>query len=300
MNILQVKNVVKQYANHTALNNVSINVSKGSIYGLLGPNGAGKTSLIRIITQITAADSGEILMHGEPLTPKHIQYIGYMPEERGLYRKMKVGEQLVYLARLKGVGLAEAKNRIRDWLRRLDIESWWNKNVEDLSKGMQQKVQFIATVLHQPDLIILDEPFSGLDPVNENIIRDEILELRKKGSTIIFSTHRMETVEELCDEITLINKAQKILEGKKRLIKQDYKTHTFLVETVEKLTQVSNQFRLIESKPNENGNFVSRVKILHGNNNELINEIMRYANIISFREELPTMHDIFVELVKGK
>jgi ABC-2 type transport system ATP-binding protein len=300
VNILQVKDVVKQYAHHTALNHVSINVSKGSIYGLLGPNGAGKTSLIRIITQITAADSGEILIHGEPITPKDIQYIGYMPEERGLYRKMKVGEQLMYLARLKGVRQAEAKNRIRDWLKRLDIENWWNKNVEDLSKGMQQKVQFIATVLHQPDLIILDEPFSGLDPVNENIIRDEILALRKKGSTIIFSTHRMETVEELCDEITLINKAQKILEGKKRLIKESYKTHTFLVETDKELTHVSNQFRLIESKPNENGIFVNRVKILHGSNNELINEIMQYANIVSFKEELPTMHDIFIELVKGK
>ncbi|MCU0389766.1 MAG: ATP-binding cassette domain-containing protein [Thermoflexibacter sp.] len=300
MNILQTKNVVKQYANHTALNQVSINVPKGSIYGLLGPNGAGKTSLIRIITQITGADSGEVLIHGEPLLPKHIQSIGYMPEERGLYRKMKVGEQLLYLARLKGMAQNEAKNRIRRWLEKLKIENWWNKNVEDLSKGMQQKVQFIATVLHQPDLIILDEPFSGLDPVNENIIRDEILELRKQGSTIIFSTHRMETVEELCDDITLINKSQKILEGKKKEIKEAHKTHTFLIETDQELTHVSKQFKLIESKRTEKGNFAGRIKILEGSNNELISEIMQYANLISFSEELPTMHDIFIELVKEK
>jgi ABC-2 type transport system ATP-binding protein len=300
VNILQTKNVVKQYSNHTALNEVSISVPKGSIYGLLGPNGAGKTSLIRIITQITGADSGEVLIHGELLMPRHTEEIGYMPEERGLYRKMKVGEQLLYLARLKGMKQAESRTKIREWLKRLDIDEWWNKNVEDLSKGMQQKVQFISTVLHQPHLIILDEPFSGLDPVNENIIRDEILALRKQGSTIIFSTHRMETVEELCDDIALINKSKKILEGKKKEIKEAHKTHTFLVETDKELTHVSNQFKLIGTKPNENGNFVAHIKIIEGTNNELLGEIMQYANIVSFSEEFPSMHDIFVELVTAK
>ncbi len=300
MNILQTKNVVKQYANHKALHDVSISVPQGSIYGLLGPNGAGKTSLIRIITQITGADSGEVLIHGELLSPRHTEEIGYMPEERGLYRKMKVGEQLVYLARLKGMKQTEARTKIREWLKRLDIDSWWNKNVEDLSKGMQQKVQFISTVLHQPRLIILDEPFSGLDPVNENIIRDEILALRKQGSTIIFSTHRMETVEELCDDIALINKSKKILEGKKKEIKEQHKTHTFLVETDKELTHVSNQFKLIETKPNENGNFVAHIKIVEGTNNELLGEIMQHANIVSFSEEFPSMHDIFIELVTEK
>jgi ABC-2 type transport system ATP-binding protein len=299
VNILQTKNVVKQYANHTALKEVSISVPKGSIYGLLGPNGAGKTSLIRIITQITGADSGEVLIHGEPLMPHHTSEIGYMPEERGLYRKMKVGDQLTYLARLKGLKQAEARIKIKNWLKRLEIDSWWNKNVEDLSKGMQQKVQFISTVLHEPHLIILDEPFSGLDPVNENIIRDEILELRRKGSTIIFSTHRMETVEELCDDIALINKSQKILEGKKKEIKEAHKTHIFLVETDTELTHVSNRCKLMECKPNENGNFVSHIKILEGTNNELLNEVMQSTNIVSFSEELPSMHDIFIELVKG-
>lgn len=300
MNILQTKNVVKRYANHTALNGVSISVPKGSIYGLLGPNGAGKTSLIRIITQITGADSGEVLVHGEPLMPKHTEEIGYMPEERGLYRKMKVGEQLIYLARLKGMKQNEARIKIKEWLKRLEIDGWWNKNVEDLSKGMQQKVQFISTVLHKPQLIILDEPFSGLDPVNENIIRDEILALRQQGSTIIFSTHRMETVEELCDDIALINKSQKILEGRKKEIKEQHKTHTFLMETDKKITQVSNQFNLIDCKSNENGNFVSKIKILEGTNNELLGEVMQSANIVSFSEEFPSMHDIFIQLVTGK
>lgn len=300
VNILQTKNVVKRYTHHTALNNVSISVPKGSIYGLLGPNGAGKTSLIRIITQITGADSGEVLIHGEPLMPKHTEEIGYMPEERGLYRKMKVGEQLIYLARLKGMKQAEARLKIKEWLKRLDIDGWWNKNVEDLSKGMQQKVQFISTVLHQPQLIILDEPFSGLDPVNENIIRDEILALRKQGSTIIFSTHRMETVEELCDDIALINKSQKILEGKKKEIKNQHKTHAFLMETDREITQVSNQFKLIGCNPNENGNFVSHIKILQGTNNELLGEVMQNANVVSFSEEFPSMHDIFIELVTEK
>ncbi|TAH20793.1 MAG: ATP-binding cassette domain-containing protein [Cytophagales bacterium] len=300
MNILQTKNVVKRYTNHTALNNVSISVPKGSIYGLLGPNGAGKTSLIRIITQITGADSGEVLIHGEPLMPKHTEDIGYMPEERGLYRKMKVGEQLIYLARLKGMKQSEARLKIKEWLKRLDIDGWWNKNVEDLSKGMQQKVQFISTVLHHPQLLILDEPFSGLDPVNENIIRDEILALRKQGSTVIFSTHRMETVEELCDDIALINKSQKILEGKKKEIKEQHKTNTFLMETDREIMQVSNQFNLIECNPNENGNFVSKIKMLAGTNNELLAEVMQNANVVSFSEEFPSMHDIFIQLVTEK
>src|SRR5690606_26071300 len=208
--MLEIENIVKQYSNHRALDDVSLSVPKGSIFGLLGPNGAGKTSLIRIINQINAPDSGEIIFDGEKLQPKHIERIGYLPEERGLYKKMKIGEQMLYLAQLKGIKKAEASRRIKEWFEKLEIQSWWDKKVEDLSKGMQQKVQFVATVIHKPDLIILDEPFSGFDPVNAQIIQNEILELNKQGATIIYSTHRMESVETLCDEIALINRSKKI------------------------------------------------------------------------------------------
>ncbi|MDX1903947.1 MAG: ATP-binding cassette domain-containing protein, partial [Thermonemataceae bacterium] len=227
--ILSIRNLSKQYANHKALDEVSLEIPEGSIFGLLGPNGAGKTTLIRTITQIISLDMGEIFFRGEKLAPHHTEMIGYLPEERGLYKKMKVGEQLVYLARLKGLSNQESKKRIRNWVEKLGMQGWAEKNVEDLSKGMQQKVQFVATVLHEPSFLILDEPFSGFDPINAEIIKNEILELRKKGTTILFSTHRMESVEELCEHIALINKSKKVIEGKTKDIKQQYKNNSFKV-----------------------------------------------------------------------
>ena len=228
--MLNVNNIVKQYATHLALDDVSLSVEQGKIFGLLGPNGAGKTSLIRIITQITAPDSGEVIFNGQRLNASHISQIGYLPEERGLYKKMEIGEQVMYLARLKGMSSAEATKRVRFWFEKLEMGSWWNKKVEDLSKGMQQKVQFVATVLHEPELIILDEPFSGFDPVNADIIKNEILELNKQGATFIFSTHRMESVEELCDSIALIHHSKKILDGSVADIKEKYRNNTYWVE----------------------------------------------------------------------
>ncbi|HIE45149.1 MAG TPA: ATP-binding cassette domain-containing protein, partial [Flavobacteriaceae bacterium] len=228
-NLLEVKNVTKKFGNFTALNNVSITVPKNSIFGLLGPNGAGKTTLIRIINQITMPDSGEVFLDGEPLKNEDVQYIGYLPEERGLYKNMKVGEQAIYLAMLKGMSKKEAKENLKYWFDKFDIASWWNKKINELSKGQAQKVQFVITVMHKPKLLIFDEVFSGLDPINANLIRDEILELRDKGTTIIFSTHRMESVEELCDHIALIDHSNKILEGNLIDIKKEFKTNTFEV-----------------------------------------------------------------------
>src|SRR6195952_4214841 len=228
--MLSIRNIVKQYAGHTALSDVSLEVESGQIFGLLGPNGAGKTSLIRIINQITAPDSGEIYFNGEKLNQSHIERIGYMPEERGLYKKMEIGEQMIYLARLKGLSRDEATKRLKLWFDKLGMETWWKKKIEELSKGMQQKAQFVATVLHEPDLIILDEPFSGFDPVNAELIKDEILELNRKGATILFSTHRMESVEELCDSIALIHKSRKILDGTVKSIRNSYRNATYLVE----------------------------------------------------------------------
>lgn len=297
MNILETKHLVKRYAGHTALQDVSISVPRGEIYGLLGPNGAGKTSLIRIITQITAPDEGSVYFNNEPLAPAHNRQIGYLPEERGLYRKSKVGEQLMYLARLRGMTESEARRRIRTWLERLGLKEWAGKNVEDLSKGMQQKVQFIATVVHQPQLIILDEPFSGFDPVNSNLIRDEILELRRQGSTIIFSTHRMDTVEELCDYVGLINRSRKVLEGKKSDIKNSYKTHTFVVETDAPVTLTENGYEILQAEPLSNGIYRHVVKIHHGSNNGLLQAFMAQANIVSFTEQIPDMNEIFIRVV---
>uniref|UniRef100_UPI002FD92257 ABC transporter ATP-binding protein n=1 Tax=Flavobacterium sp. TaxID=239 RepID=UPI002FD92257 len=225
-NILEVKNVVKTYGDFTALNEVSLTIPKGSIYGLLGPNGAGKTSLIRIINQITLPDSGEILLDGEKLNLNHIQNIGYMPEERGLYKTMKVGEQCLYLAQLKGLSKLDATKELKYWFERLEIQGWWNKKIQELSKGMAQKIQFVVTVLHKPKLLILDEPFSGFDPVNANLIKDEIIELNKQGTSVIFSTHRMESVEEMCDHIALIHKSNKLIEGKLSDVKKEYRTNT--------------------------------------------------------------------------
>ncbi len=228
--MISIRNIVKQYSGHRALDDVSIEIEQGKVFGLLGPNGAGKTSLIRIINQITAPDSGEVLMNGQKLGQEHISRIGYLPEERGLYKKMEIGEQILYFAQLKGLSKADARARAKYWFEKMEITGWWNKKVEDLSKGMQQKVQFVSTVLHEPELLILDEPFTGFDPVNAELIKNEILELNKKGATIIFSTHRMESVEELCDSIALLNLSHKILDGKMKDIRNNNRTGTYILK----------------------------------------------------------------------
>ena len=248
MELLKVENIVKEYSNHRALDDVSINIPKQSIYGLLGPNGAGKTTLIRIITQIINPDSGKVFLDGKPITVEDVRKIGYLPEERGLYKKMKVGDQLLFLAGLKGLKKQQAKTEIKKWFDRLQIDGWWNKKIEDLSKGMGQKIQFIATVLHNPKLIILDEPFSGFDPVNANMIKDEIIKLRNDGATVIFSTHRMESVEELCDHIALINKSQKILDGPTNQIRNEYRDGTYKVRSQEALNGASHPFEVLKQQ----------------------------------------------------
>jgi len=301
LEILNVRNIYKRYSNHLALQDVTINIPRQSIFGLLGPNGAGKTTLIRIITQIIAADAGEILIRGEKLNPSHIRTIGYLPEERGLYKKMKVGEQLMYLTRLKGLTRADSLERIKIWLNKFDILEWWGKNVEELSKGMQQKVQFIATVLHQPDLIILDEPFSGFDPINANLIKDEILELRNQGSTIIFSTHRMESVEELCDHIALIDQSKKILDGPTRQIKEAFKDNTYLITHKGDLQSTSGHFELIEKLSVENDYFQSTIKINQNlGPNDLLKELTDQVEIHGFKEKIPSINDIFISAVNEK
>ena len=296
--ILEAIDVRKAYANHVALDGVSLAIPEGSIFGLLGPNGAGKTSLIRIITQITGADEGEIRFRGERLNPSHIAQIGYLPEERGLYKKMKVGEQLLYLAQLRGLSRADATGRIKQWLSRFDIKEWANKNVEDLSKGMQQKVQFIATVLHEPKLIILDVPFSGFDPINANRIKDEILDLRKQGATIIFSTHRMESVEELCDSIALINKARKVLDGPVTQIKNQFKTNTYELEGKGRLMLTHPDFEVLEQQERENGHVFARVQLHAGATpNDLLRFAMTQLEVQAFRERIPSINEIFIRRV---
>lgn len=298
MNILETHHIIKDYADHRALDDVSVSIPKGSIFGLLGPNGAGKTSLIRIINQITGPDGGHILFDGTPLNENHIQRIGYLPEERGLYKKMKVGEQLLYLAQLKGLSKSEAMDKLKIWFTKFDIKTWWEKNVADLSKGMQQKVQFVSTVLHQPDLIILDEPFSGFDPINANLIRDEILELREKGSTIIFSTHRMETVEELCDYIALIHKSKKVLDGPKAQIKEQFKTNTFFVEYAGALNGLESEFTVSNTRSMESGLTKSDIMLPTGYSaNQLLQQLLPHIEIHSFGENIPTMSDIFMKAV---
>lgn len=298
MSLLSIINVSKHYANHTALNDVSLEVPQGSIFGLLGPNGAGKTSLIRIINQITTADKGKVLFKGEALQPKHILQIGYLPEERGLYKKMRVGEQLLYLARLKGLSKEDARQKLAVWGERFEIATWWKKNIEDLSKGMQQKVQFIATVMHEPELIILDEPFSGFDPINTNLIKDEILRLRDKGATIIFSTHRMDSIEELCDHVALINRSKKILDGPKDTIKNQFRSHIFEVCTNAPIQSLSSQFSLLASKQSHQG-YVHSIRLVEGNTNDLLREIMSQGVLIhSLSEHLPSMNEIFIKVVE--
>jgi ABC-2 type transport system ATP-binding protein len=297
LSILKIDGVTKTYANHTALDNVSFEIPTGCIFGLLGPNGAGKTSLIRIITQITGADSGHIYFKGESLKPRHIKNIGYLPEERGLYKKMKVGEQLLYLTQLKGLSKADATERIKTWVDRFEIRDWLNKNIEDLSKGMQQKVQFIATVLHEPSLIILDEPFSGFDPINANLIKDEILRLRDNGASIIFSTHRMESVEELCDNIALINRAQKVLDGPVKEIKDTYKTDTYQVIGNGQLLVTSPDFK-VEEQHSNHGVFRANIKLLNGTTpNDLLRYLIQRVEVHSFVELVPSINDIFIRKV---
>ncbi|WDF70605.1 ABC transporter ATP-binding protein [Sphingobacterium oryzagri] len=300
--MLEIKNIVKQYSSHRALDDVSLHVPKGCIFGLLGPNGAGKTSLIRIINQITAPDAGQIIFDGEVLQPRHIERIGYLPEERGLYKKMKIGEQMLYLAQLKGLSKSEAKRKIQYWFEKLDMQSWWEKKVEDLSKGMQQKVQFVATVLHEPDLIILDEPFSGFDPVNAQIIQKEILELNQKGATIIYSTHRMESVEELCDYIALINKSKKILDGAVSTIKGSYRNQTYTIVYKEKegvQLNINNPtlFEVVNQQMQDH-ELTMTVKIDNETSlNELLLFLIPQIEILQVREIVPSMHDIFIDKV---
>jgi ABC-2 type transport system ATP-binding protein len=295
--LLETKAVSKTYSTHKALQEASVIIPKGKIVGLLGPNGAGKTTLIRIINQITGPDSGTVDFDGQRLAPKHIEDIGYLPEERGLYKKMKVGEQLVYLAQLKGLSKAEAITELKKWFIKFDIKDWWDKPVEELSKGMQQKTQFIATVVHQPKLIILDEPFSGFDPINANLIKDEILELKAKGSTIVFSTHRMESVEELCDHIVLINKSKVILQGSKADIIRQFSDNTYTVTTKEAII-AHEQFEIIHSEINAAAETVSSIRIKDTSTpNQVLGTLIQTNNILSFAEKKPNFNEIFIKVV---
>jgi len=305
--ILEVKNVVKQYGSYTALNNVSLTVPHGSIYGLLGPNGAGKTSLIRIINQITMPDSGEILLDGEKLNPGHVSQIGYMPEERGLYKSMKVGEQALYLAQLKGLTKKEAKEQLEYWFEKLEIQGWWNKKIQELSKGMAQKIQFVVTVLHRPKLLILDEPFSGFDPVNANLIKDEIMELRDKGTTVIFSTHRMESVEDMCDHIALIHQSNKLIEGELHDVKREYRTNTFEIGIAtgskeQLLQEISGKYK---TQPAHFKSLDNELKLLvsldQGTpSRELLNYLVQKGDVTYFMEKIPSVNDIFIQTVSQK
>ena len=300
MEALIAKGITKRYTQHLALDDVSVTIPERTIFGLLGPNGAGKTTLIRIINQIINADAGEIFLFGEKLEEKHIGVIGYLPEERGLYKKLKVGEQLIYLARLKGLSKADATTRSKTWIKKFGITDWWGKKVEDLSKGMAQKVQFISTVMHEPRLIILDEPFSGFDPVNAQLITQEILELKENGSTIIFSTHRMETVEDLCDHIALIDKSKKILEGSKKDVKAAYRTNTFLVDHQGTFRFDNGEYELMDQRLLEDDFFRSTVRMKENTSpNKLIRDLTDLTQVHSFIEKIPTMGEIFITLVKG-
>jgi|SRR6185312_14388496 len=300
-NIITAKNIVKRYSQHVALNDVSFTVPTGTIYGLLGPNGAGKTSMIRIINQITAPDSGEVLFNNEKLAPYHAMQIGYLPEERGLYKKMKVGEQAVYLARLKGMEKADAIAKLKEWFIKFDIKTWWDKKVEDLSKGMQQKVQFIVTVLHQPKLLILDEPFSGFDPINVEIIRNELLRMKNEGTTIILSTHNMSSVEELCDNLTLINQSKVVLEGNVNELRHRFKLHVWEVKFQGNEDSVKNaltgKYELLELFQ-ENNLTVGKIKIPEGlNSNDLLRTLLPACTVINFSEILPSMSEVFISVV---
>jgi ABC-2 type transport system ATP-binding protein len=301
MALFEAKNVTKQYGSKLALDNVSISVPEQCIYGLLGPNGAGKTTLIRIINQITGPDSGELLLNGNKLMPDDVQYIGYLPEERGLYKKMKVGEQALYFAQLKGLSKAEAMKRLKYWFKKLDILDWWGKKVEELSKGMQQKVQFIITVLHEPKLIIFDEPFTGFDPLNTNIIKKEILFLRERGATIIFSTHNMESVEELCDNITLIDNAKTLLEGSVHEIRSKWAANEYdLVFDGDVNIEGNGHYNILKQHV-ENNKSIIRLKTTSDiNTNDILQTVMRSGSITSFNPALPSMNEIFIRVVENR
>ena len=298
MKVLQVQSVSKSYSNHIALDNVSLSVEEGQIFGLLGPNGAGKTSLIRIVNQITMPDQGQVFFNGQKLNHQHIGQIGYLPEERGLYKKMKVGEQALYLAQLKGLSEKEARKALHNWFEKFDITPWWDKKVEELSKGMAQKIQFITTVLHQPKLLIFDEPFSGFDPINANIIKDEILKLKEQGTSIIFSTHRMESVEELCDHIALINKSKKILDGPISEIKEQYKQQIYKVDfastKLDFLDSLPEHLKLIDKNSHK-----AEIQILNNSKaSDLIRFMLNQADIKGFEEKVPTVNEIFIRTIQ--
>jgi ABC-2 type transport system ATP-binding protein len=301
MALFEAKNVTKQYGNHLALDNVSISVPEQCIYGLLGPNGAGKTTLIRIINQITGPDTGELFLNGKKLVPSDVQLIGYLPEERGLYKKMKVGEQALYFAQLKGLPKAEAMKRLKYWFKKLDIIDWWGKKVEELSKGMAQKVQFVTTVLHEPKLLIFDEPFTGFDPLNTKIIKNEILFLRERGATIIFSTHNMESVEELCDNITLIDKAKTILEGSVNDIRSKWAANEYDLIFDGNVKINGNGHYSILKQQNENNKSVFRLKTTSDiTTNDILQTVMKEGNIISFNPAMPSMNEIFIRVVEAR
>jgi len=302
MSILDIKNVSKSFTNHKALSDINITIPEGKIFGLLGPNGAGKTTLIRIINHITMPDSGKVLFNGLPLNSSHTSQIGYLPEERGLYKKMKTGEQALYFAQLKGLTKSDALKQLKYWFEKFEIASWWNKKVEELSKGMQQKVQFIVTILHEPKLLIFDEPFSGFDPINTNLLKQEILELKRKGSTIVFSTHNMASVEELCDNIALINQSKKILDGDLNQIKETYKSNVFDVTfngNFDKYSaSLSTNYQIVNVE-NKNSYTIARFKLLNQTNtNQLLQELIPYGQIVGLNEFIPSVNDIFIKLVE--
>ena len=301
MALFEAANVTKKYGDQLALDKVSISVPEQSIYGLLGPNGAGKTTLIRIINQITGPDSGELYFNGKKLMPEDVQLIGYLPEERGLYKKMKVGEQAIYFAQLKGLSRAEAIKRLKYWFKKLDIIDWWGKKIEELSKGMAQKVQFVITVLHEPKLLIFDEPFTGFDPVNTNTIKNEILFLREKGTTIIFSTHNMESVEELCDNITLIDRSKTILEGNVRDIRSQWAANEYdLVLEGDVKIEGNGHYNILDQKQEGNRSIIRLKTISNIKTNDILNVIMKSGNLVSFNPALPSMNEIFIRVIENR
>ncbi len=300
--IIEADHITKKYANHTALEDVSFHIPTGKVFGMLGPNGAGKTTMIRILNQIIAPDEGELKFNGEKLLPKHIESIGYLPEERGLYKKMKVGEQALYLAQLKGLKKADAKEKLKFWFEKFEMMGWWNKKVEELSKGMQQKVQFVTTILHEPQLLILDEPFTGFDPINTALVKEELLALKAKGTSIVISTHRMESVEELCDHIALIHKSKKVLSGSVKDIRRQFKTDLYEVKVLnskDNIASVLSTQYLVLSTHHDEEETTYQIKVSGGNANELIQFASRTGEVHSFKEVVPSMNDIFIQTVQN-